>query len=174
MKSKNWMLPAETGITSVNKWLSFVAAFFGALIMIIATADVITAKFFATSVPGGKHLIEEFNAVVVFLALAYVTQERGHIRITLLEQRMPARVAHVFRLLGHALGALIVGFCTWRAWVLVLDSFAQHSYKYGAIDFPLWPFQMMVVLGCALFTITFIMLFIRELRLRERDKPSHT
>jgi TRAP-type C4-dicarboxylate transport system permease small subunit len=173
MKSKNGMIPAETGITSVNKWLSFVAAFFGALIMIIATVDVITAKFFATSVPGGKHLIEEFNAVVVFLALAYVTQERGHIRITLFEQRMPARVAHAFRLVGHALGALIVGFCTWRAVALVLDSIAQHSYKYGAIDFPLWPFQAVVVLGCALMTITFILFFIRELRLRDRDKPGH-
>jgi TRAP-type C4-dicarboxylate transport system permease small subunit len=171
MKSKNGMIPAETGITSVNKWLSFVAAFFGALIMIIATVDVITAKFFATSVPGGKHLIEEFNAVVVFLALAYVTQERGHIRITLFEQRMPARLA--FRLVGHALGALIVGFCTWRAVALVLDSIAQHSYKYGAIDFPLWPFQAVVVLGCALMTITFILFFIRELRLRDRDKPGH-
>lgn len=170
MKSKNRMLPIETGITSVNKWCSFIAAIFGALIMAIATIDVITAKLFAMSVPGGKHLIEEFNVILVFLAVAYVAHERGHIRINILERWMSDRLASAFKLLGHLIGALAIGFCTWRAVAMLLESFAQHSYKYAAIDFPLWPFQMVVVLGCALLTITFIMLFIKEIMASRRGQ----
>lgn len=163
MKNKSWMLPVGTGITSVNKWLSIGAAIFGGLIMIIATVDVITAKFFDTSVPSGKQFIEEFNVLLVFLAIAYVTHERGHIRITLLERWMSARLAHAFRLFGYVVAALCIGFCAWRAAALLLETLAQHAQKYGAINFPLWPFQMVLLLGLALLTLTFIMLFVKEM-----------
>jgi TRAP-type C4-dicarboxylate transport system permease small subunit len=164
MKSKNWLLPVETGITSLNKWLSIGAAIFGGLIMIIATVDVITAKVFDTSVPSGKQLIEEFNVLLVFLAIAYVTHARGHIRITLLERWMSAGVARAFRLFGHVVGALCIGFCAWRAVALLSESLAQHAQKYGAINFPLWPFQTALLLGLALLSITFIMLFVKEIK----------
>lgn len=163
MKSNNWMLPVETGITSVNKWLSIGAAVFGALIMVIATVDVITAKVFDTSVPNGKQFIEEFNVLLIFLAIAYVTHARGHIRISILDRWVSAGVGHALRLFGHVVGALCIGFCTWRAIALLQDSFAKHAYKHGVLDFPLWPFQTVVLLGFTLLTITFIMLFIKEI-----------
>jgi TRAP-type C4-dicarboxylate transport system permease small subunit len=170
LKSKNLLPSVETGVTSVNKWLSIGAAVFGALIMIIATVDVISAKVFKTSVPNGKQFIEEFNVLLTFLAIAYVTHERGHIRITILEQWLSARVGHICRLFGHVVGALCIGFCTWRAVALLQDSFAKHAYKHGVLDFPLWPFQMVVLLGFALLTITFIMLFVKEVRASPKGK----
>jgi TRAP-type C4-dicarboxylate transport system permease small subunit len=164
MKRKNWLKPVENGITSLNKWCSFLAAFFVALIMVIATIDVITVKLFSFSVPAGKNFIAEFNALIVFMAISYVAIERGHIRITIIENRVSAGIAHAFKLLGHALGALTIGFCTWRAMILVLDSYNRHIYKYGALDYPLWPFQLVSVVGFALLAITFIMLFIKEVK----------
>jgi TRAP-type C4-dicarboxylate transport system permease small subunit len=163
MKSKNWILPFETGVTSVNKRLSIGSTIFVGLIMIIATVDVITAKLFGVSVPSGKQLIEEFNVLLVFLAIAYVTHERGHIRLTILERWMSNRLAHTFRLLWYVIGALVTGFCTWRAVALVLDSFTHHAQKFGAMYFA-WPFQAVTVLGFALLTITFIMLFVKEIK----------
>jgi TRAP-type C4-dicarboxylate transport system permease small subunit len=170
MKSKNLMQPIETGITSLNKWLSIVAAVFCALIMIIATIDVITAKVFSTSVPGAQGLIEEFNVVAVFLTIAYVAHERGHVRITLFERWMSDKLILAFKLLGYIIGTCICSFCCWRAWTLLLESIEQHTQKYGAIDFPVWPFQITVVLGFALLAITFLLLFVKEM-LPRRDEP---
>jgi TRAP-type C4-dicarboxylate transport system permease small subunit len=172
MASNNWILPVEDKILSIDKYLSYIAAVFGALIMIIATVDVITAKIFSVSVPSGKQLIEEFNVIIVFLAIPYVAIERGHINITLFDRWMSHKFARIVKLFGHTLGALVSGFCTWRSWILVADSFAQHSYKYGAIDFPLWPFQLVVLLGFALLTISFIVLFIKELVISQKIPPS--
>ena len=172
MASKNWILPVEDKILSIDKYLSYIAAIFGALIMLIATVDVITAKIFSVSVPAGKQMIEEFNVIIVFLAIPYVAIERGHINIALFDRWMSKSFARIMKLFGHALGVLVSGFCTWRSWILVADSFAQRSYKYGAIDFPLWPFQMVVLLGFALLTISFIVLFIKELTISQKSPPS--
>jgi TRAP-type C4-dicarboxylate transport system permease small subunit len=163
MASRNWILPIEDKILSIDKWLSYIAAAFGALIMIIATVDVISAKIFSVSVPGGKQLIEEFNVIIVFLAIPYVAIERGHIRISLFDRFLSDKVTKILTLFGHALGACVISFCTWRAWVLLADSITQHSYKYGIIDFPLWPFQTVVLLGFGLLAISFIFLFIKGL-----------
>jgi TRAP-type C4-dicarboxylate transport system permease small subunit len=171
MASKNWILPVEDKILSIDKWLSYIAAVFGALIMLIATVDVITAKIFSVSVPAGKQLIEEFNVIIVFLAIPFVAIERGHINIALFDRWMSKTFARIMKLFGNALGALVSGFCTWRSWILVADSFAQRSYKYGAIDFPLWPFQLVVLLGFALLTISFIVLFIKELLISQKMPP---
>jgi TRAP-type C4-dicarboxylate transport system permease small subunit len=172
MTSKNWLLPVEDKITSIDKWLSYIAAVFGALIMIIATVDVITAKIFSVSVPGGKQMIEEFNVIIVFLAIPFVAVERGHINISLFDRFLSDIVAKILKLFSHALGACVTGFCTWRAWVLLADSIAQHTYKYGAIDFPLWPFQLVVLVGFGLLAVSFIILFIKTLMAPEKKSAS--
>ena len=70
------------------KWLVYIAAISAAFIMTIAVIDVISSKAFDWSIPSSIDFIGELNVLLVFLAIAYTAQERGHIRITILDRFM--------------------------------------------------------------------------------------
>ena len=75
--------------TAVSKVLTIIAAGSMAALMIVNVTDIIGTKFFLRSVPGALDISEELMVLVTLLPIAFLALERGHIRITLLEDRLP-------------------------------------------------------------------------------------
>lgn len=144
----------------VIKWSVYVAVFCSAVILIASVLDVIGAKFFNHGLPGANAFVEELNLVLVFMAIAYVQIERGHLNITMISRLMSPGLKHVMTLGGHVLGILACGFYSWRTLVLVQTMIATHDIKNAAaIEFPLWPFALVNFYGYAMLTVAFILCF---------------
>lgn len=144
-------------LAKVTRWSAIVAVVCAVVVLLMSVIDVTGAKFFNWGLPGALELTEQLNLVLVFMAVAYVQLERGHMRVNLLETFMSAGLQHAIRLFSHVLGILVCGFFSWRTLVLMQNMIAAGEYKYGRIEFPLWPFGFVNFYGFALLTVAFIL-----------------
>ena len=163
MNIRHRLISFDAGTTRVIKWLSYIAAGCAGVTMLIAVADVISTKLLRYSIPSSVEFIEELMVLMVFLSIAYVAQERGHIRVTILERFMPGSLRFAFELFGHLVGIMVIGFLSWRSFVLLRYAIVTKLVKDGTIKFPLWPSDLAVFIGFTCLTIAFILLFAKTI-----------
>jgi len=161
----------DSWLTRVCKWLAVIAAIVCGLMMVIAVIDVMAHQLFRYAIPMGVEFIEELNVLLVFLVIAYVALERGHIRITVLQPLFPSGLVHVLRILGHLLGIVTFGIAAWQSWEYMLYAISVPLEKMGVIDFVRWPFIGAVFLGWSLLVLSFIALIGRTIRDWSEGKP---
>lgn len=146
----------------VTRWLTILAAVCIAVLMVVNFFDIIGSKFFLKSVPGALDISEELMVCLTLLPISYVALERGHIRITLLEERMPARVQLILRILQYLIATLISGFITARVFVQFQKTLRIMQLKEG-IDLPIWPGNLAVTLSFGILTVVWVLLLVKTL-----------
>jgi TRAP-type C4-dicarboxylate transport system permease small subunit len=144
-------------MTKITRWLAILAAVSIAILMIINFTDIIGTKFFLRSVPGTLDISEELMVFLTLLPIAFVALERGHIRITLLEGRMPLAVRFVLQIIQYVIATLITGFITWRVFVQFQKTVEVVQLKEG-LDLPIWPANLVTVISFGFLTLVWILL----------------
>ena len=146
----------------MTRWLVILAAVGIGALMAVNFIDIVGTKFFLTSVPGALDISEELMVLLTLLPIAYIALERGHIRITLLEDRMNPKVRFAIRIFQYGVATLITGFITSRVFVQFLKALHSMQLKEG-IDLPIWPANLVVVISFGFLTLVWILLFARTL-----------
>ena len=154
---RNFVLKAFDIITKITKWLAILAAVSIAVLMIVNFTDIIGTKFFLRSVPGALDISEELMVLLTLLPIAFVALERGHIRITLLEGRLPLAVRFVLQIIQYVIATLITGFITWRVFVQFQKTLEVVQLKEG-LDLPIWPANLVTVVSFGFLTLVWIVL----------------
>jgi TRAP-type C4-dicarboxylate transport system permease small subunit len=154
---RNIVLKAFDIMTKITRWLAILAAVSIAILMIINFTDIIGTKFFLRSVPGTLDISEELMVFLTLLPIAFVALERGHIRITLLEGRMPLAVRFVLQIIQYVIATLITGFITWRVFVQFQKTVEVVQLKEG-LDLPIWPANLVTVISFGFLTLVWILL----------------
>lgn len=113
-------------------------------------------------------LADEFGGyalvAITFLGLAYCGQERGHIRITFLVERMRRTSAGRIRVATLALGLGLVAVAAWVSWQFLGDSFTRNMRSNSLLSVPLkWP-QMAMPVGFTLFALILLAQLIGAIR----------
>ena len=148
--------------TKVTRWLVIFAAVSIAVMMLVNFLDIIGSKFFFKSVPGALDISEELMVFLTLLPIAYIALERGHIRITLVEDRMSPRVRFGLHVIQYVMAALITGFITSRVFVQFQKTVKLMQLKEG-IDLPIWPANLAVLIAFGFLTIVWIILLAKTL-----------
>jgi len=146
----------------VTRWLTILAAVCIAILMVVNFVDIIGSKFFLKSVPGALDISEELMVCLTLLPISYIALERGHIRITLLEDRLPPRVQFFLRIFQYLVATLITGFVTWRVFVQFQKTLRIMQLKEG-IDLPIWPGNLAVTISFGILTLVWALLMIKTL-----------
>ena len=149
--------------TRITRWLAILAAVCMAGLMIVNFTDIIGTKFFLRSVPGALDISEELMVLLTLLPIAFVALERGHIRITLIEGRMPPALHSVLRIIQYLIATLITGFITWRVSVQFQKVFKVMQLKEG-LDLPVWPANLAVVISFGFLTLVWILLLAKTFK----------
>jgi len=159
--------------------LSRVAALFGGLVL-LGMAVVTTLSVIGRAMPiaglsavrGDFELVEIGCAVAVFAFLPWCQINRGHVRVDLVTERLPARGHAAFGLLGDAALTVCSGVILWRLWLGFAEKFPHGSDAVRALlgmgpkpffpettyelQFPVWiPFGLALI-GAALFGLACI------------------
>jgi TRAP-type C4-dicarboxylate transport system permease small subunit len=101
---------------------------------------------------------------VTFLGLAYCAQEKGHIRITFIVERLSPVTTGRIRIVTLALGLVFVGVAAWVSWQFLADSFARGMRSNSMLMTPLkWP-QMVMPIGFTLFALVLLGQFVKALQ----------
>ena len=122
------------------------------LMGVLITADVVGRKFLEP-IPGAVEFTELLMVATVFLPLAYVQRQRGHVAVVLFTQRLSPRAQAVLDALAYLVGLVIFGVMFWYTARLAWRSFLIREYTFGLINFPLWPSKMLVPLGLLAFCL---------------------
>lgn len=94
-------------------------------------------------------------AAALFLALPATLQHGDHIRVTLLLDRVPARLRGALEWWCLAVAFGLAVYIAWYALRLVWVSFATHDISPAADASPLWIPQISMALGCIGFALSF-------------------
>ena len=154
---RNFVLQALDVANKITKWLVILAAVCIAVMMVVNFTDIIGTKFFLSSVPGALDISEELMVLVTLLPLAFIALERGHIRITLLTERLTPSVRFVLQIIQYIIATLITGFITWRVFVGFQETVKVMDLKEG-IDLPIWPANLAVVIAFGFLTLVWALL----------------
>lgn len=149
--------------TKAARWLKNLGAVSIAIMMILNCTDIIGTKFFFRSVPGALNISEELMVFLTLLPLVYVTLERGHIRVNLLERFINPALRFGLEIFQYAVATLITGFVTWRVFVHLQKTIILKQTKIGLDILPLWPANLVVVISFGFLTIVWMLLLAKTL-----------
>lgn len=145
--------------TRVVETLSRVGAVVGGvgivILMLLATAGAIGRKL-GHPVPDVLEACETIMFASVFLGMAYVALQRGHINVTLFTQRLSPRAQTILDAGVLLLAAAVFGMLTWSSWGLAWKWFLIREVRLGAFPWPIWPFRFLFVVGMGLIALQLI------------------
>jgi TRAP-type C4-dicarboxylate transport system permease small subunit len=121
----------------------------GVFLVCIAAMVVaqIGARLIGVFLRGPDELIGYFLAASTFLALAYTFGAGGHIRVTLVLDRMPRRARWGAELVALVVMVVVTGYFAWHAAVMTWQSHRFGDMTLGLVAMPLWIPQTPMALG---------------------------
>jgi len=118
--------------------------------MLICVADVIGTNFFDWPVPGALEITESTMVLIVFGALAFAQEKRGHIRVELLHGHMSPRVQSAMDLATHLVALAFFVLLAWYSFGELSYSWEIRESTMGTIRFPLYPARLLLSAGAVL------------------------
>jgi len=158
---------------SITEWLSLLArgivrvaaiasnvCLIGMLVIIFA--NVILRYVVARPLYWGDEVMINLMIIMVYSGFAFVLSEGGHIRVTVVFNRLPGKVQNVLWIILSLLGASYTSFLLYAVIVLVLDSLHLESFS-QVTRWPIAPWQIVIALGLFSLLVAFVMLVIARI-----------
>ncbi len=147
-----------TLITKVSDRISQMAV----MAMMLVTIGNILGRVVWRPIYGTFDYVSFFSVIVVALALAHCSVQKGHISVDLITSRLPRRVQGI---LGCLVDLLSMGFFVIVIWQCIV--FAGRMIKTKQVTMtallPFYPFIYVIALGCFLFCLTILVELIKSL-----------
>jgi len=141
------------------------------LSMVICFADVVGTNFFDWPVPGTLELTESTMVLIVFGALAYTQEKRGHIRVELLHGYMSPRLKSLADLFTHFLALVFFVLLAWYSVGELSYSWEIQEATMGTIRFPLYPARTLLTAGAVLLVLQLVLDVIGDFGRARRGEP---
>ncbi|MBW1943966.1 MAG: TRAP transporter large permease subunit [Deltaproteobacteria bacterium] len=123
---------------------------------LITTVDVVLRYVFNSPIPGVYTLSEMLMIGVVFLAIAYVQQKKGHVRVDVFIERIKGTPRNIFELATLILALASFSIMCYQSGLLAWDAWITDDYVPGLIEYPLWPTKTAMTIGSGLLCLRLI------------------
>jgi TRAP-type C4-dicarboxylate transport system permease small subunit len=131
-----------------------VATWFLALVAVIIVAHIV-ARVFGTHIPSADEFAAWAMAASFFLALPDALFKGIHIRVTLLLQHVPLRLARALDIFSTSFALALLAWAAWYILGYTYDSYAYDVRSQGILPTPLWIPQTAMAYGACLMAIGF-------------------
>lgn len=157
------MTVIETIIDRLAKLLMLIGGIALVLMMTHVFADVLGKNLFNAPVPITLEMASAYYMVaVVFLPMAMVERNNGHINVELLYSALPRAGRRLLELIGNLLGFIFFALMTWRTWLTAVKKFEDSEFLMGEYSVIIWPSRFLVPIGIGLITVLLILKTIRS------------
>ena len=133
--------------------MAILAALGVVALVVTITTEVIARGIFGRSIPGALELSESLLVWIIFLGLAYGEANATHVRMTLVTDRLPFKVAQVLRGVGYTLTTIVIGWMTYSTGTRAVNSLLQNEIRQGLLQWSLWPARVVLCVGLAVLTL---------------------
>lgn len=126
-----------------------------ALVLMVGllTVHILKRWLVGTGIGGANELSQYLMITLVYCALPMTLRDGVFLRVDLAVTRMTPRLKAVCAVITRVLSFGFMVLLTWRAWVLMAQSYERGLQSIGVLRAPLWVPQGIVVLGCAALTL---------------------
>lgn len=125
-------------------------------VMVLVVANALLRYGANAPIAGSLEMTEGALPLIVFLSLAATQYEGGHIKVSLLTRRLPARFARVVLVFTLLTGALFFAWASWAGWLSALQSWGFGEIERGSIRYPIWPIKLAVATGLTALSLQFL------------------
>jgi TRAP-type mannitol/chloroaromatic compound transport system permease small subunit len=139
--------------------------------MLLGVADVVGTKFLDWPVPGTLEVTESTMVLIVFGALAYTQERRGHIRVELLYGHAGPRARSFMEAVTHVVAFAFFALIAWQGVGELRYSWEIREATMGTIRFPLYPARFLLVLGAVLLLLRLALDIVGDLGRLWRGEP---
>ena len=152
--------------TKVLNWIGYISL---SGIVLVTCVDVIGRYCFNKPLLGGLEILELSMAVLGGFAMLYTTTQRGHISVDLFFVRFSRRTQVIIDSFGSLLGFGTWGIIAYQVYLLGIR-LLKSGDSTNLLRIPLSPFQFILALGLALYSLTLLIQGLRPLILKESEK----
>jgi TRAP-type C4-dicarboxylate transport system permease small subunit len=152
------LLQIAHGVARGGAW------FGGALILaaaLVVAADIIIRNLFVVTFGGADELAGYALAIGSAWALAFALLERAHVRIDVLYQKLPIRLAAIVDILCLSTFTVFMILLTRHGYAVFMQSLTADTHSMSGLAIRLAIPQAIWVLGLALFVVVALLLLIR-------------
>lgn len=155
----NRLLASATTLSRVAIWIAGTLTLLSALYV---TADVLVRKFTGSSLGGSDELSGYAFAISISWALSFATLQRANIRIDVIYQHLPVRIAAILDWLALVVMAVFIVYLTLYASDVAGMSWANQSTANTALGTPLWIPQYLWVAGLVWLCVVLALMLLRS------------
>lgn len=143
----------------VQKPVMFVAAALIFVMMFHVVFDVLSKYFLNKPIVGTLEIVSNYYMVaIVFLPLAAVQGQGGHVKVEVFTAAIPTRLIAAFDVFAAVLTLIYVGLMTW---FVLLEAIEQTEIRerlqVGVQMLPVWPARWFAPVGAGLFLLAILL-----------------
>ncbi len=130
-----------------------------AAMMFLTVADVSLRSLLNKPIKGSYELMEEMMLMACFLALAYCEAQKGHIRVSFIIDRLPAKARAWFDIVTDFFSLIVYALLVWQIFsrALELRNVGQIT---GLLSIPIFPFILVAFAGCVAMCLELLRSFV--------------
>lgn len=140
-------------------WMDGIAAISVAGIMLLITADVLSRLILNKPFTGTAEIVSLVIIVVCFLEIPYVSVRGGHVRSTLLYDKVGDRGKHILDIIASIFGVIVYACIIKASWANFVNAIAINEAEVaGSFRVPTAPGRFVLLFGSGLMVLEFIAL----------------
>ena len=136
-------------VNRLNIWLVWISSVSVLVILVLMFADALLRKIFLP-IPGAFETNLGLMVIVFFFPLAAVQMRRGHVNVDLLTSRLGKKWSTLLNVVASLLGIVAFGILAYASLVKAWQSTLDCEFWYGLINYPVWPFRWVMLIGVAM------------------------
>ncbi|MBN1103717.1 MAG: TRAP transporter large permease subunit [Deltaproteobacteria bacterium] len=137
----------------LNRKLETVSAVIAGIMSVPIFLDVLSRMILGKSIPGIIEMEEFMMILIVFLALAVIQRDKGHVSIDLLFSRFPARLRDLLDISNYTVCLVVFSLMGWQTILQVIQKMGETSFSLGI---PISVFLGVAALGTLLLALVLL------------------
>jgi len=143
-------------VDALDNWMARISSVILGLMTVLILLEIfIWNAFQATTL-----IADEYSAyglaAIIFLGAGYCLREKGHIRITIILDFLPAKMARVITFGATVVTAIFMGYLWWYLYKMMRAAFHYDSTSGTLTNTPIWIPQLIMLIGAAVFFLQLV------------------
>lgn len=144
------------------RWLNWLAAAGIIVAMIIVCVNVIGRDFFGKPFKGTVDIVGLLGAFIIGGAIAHTQVIKGHIRIDMFVERLPARMRYIIASVITLMSLILFALISWQAILYTISNYEIGELS-EVMDVPITPFAAFVAICFIVLTLVLLVDLIKSI-----------
>jgi TRAP-type C4-dicarboxylate transport system permease small subunit len=151
------LLRVKIFIDRLSMVIGVIAGIILCIMLAIIITDVSGRYGFNKPLTGAMELAEGSLVFIAALSLMYTQNQKGHLIVTVLTERISHRWQITLNIIGLILGFGIVSILAWQNLLFAMHSYAIREASWSTLPIPLYPLKFGLFAGYVLLCIHYVL-----------------